>query len=384
MLRLFLGSFVAPERMSLLICLAAMSSLAGCATLPASGPTAGEVSRAAHRPENGIGYKIVPITPDLLPTAGAVPDTKLDSLLSLSAPAPASDRIQVGDQLSVTIYEVGVSLFGAPTALGTAQTLPASPIANVTRTTVLVNEEGAVSLPYVGQVIVAGRLPSDVQATIERRLRPMSQSPQVLVSVAESVGNVAYALGSFAKPGRYRLSAAHERLLDLVALAGGSPLDQNDAEVRVVRGQKVGVARLGDVRAEDNSNLVLQPGDRVTLVSRPRTYTVFGAVDRVSQVPFAAARVSLAEAIARVGGPSENRANPKAVFLFRYIDDGDTPTIYRVNLKDPQAYFICQRFYIRDKDVIYFSNSASNPPAKLINLINQLFSPLVTARILTN
>jgi polysaccharide export outer membrane protein len=46
----------------------------------------------------------------------------------------------------------------------------------------------------------------------------------------------------------------------------------------------------------------------------------------------------------------------------------------------PSSYFLSQRFAVRDKDVVYIANARSNRPAKLIGIINQLFSPFVTAR----
>ncbi len=49
----------------------------------------------------------------------------------------------------------------------------------------------------------------------------------------------------------------------------------------------------------------------------------------------------------------------------------------------PSSYFLSQRFAIRDKDVIYIANAAAMRPAKLVNIINQLVSPAVTAKILT-
>ena len=49
----------------------------------------------------------------------------------------------------------------------------------------------------------------------------------------------------------------------------------------------------------------------------------------------------------------------------------------------PASYFLAQQFAMRDKDVIYVANAASNRPAKLVAIINQLFSPVVTARALT-
>ena len=59
------------------------------------------------------------------------------------------------------------------------------------------------------------------------------------------------------------------------------------------------------------------------------------------------------------------------------------PVIYQLNLMKPASYFLSQRFKIHDKDVIYVANAAANRPAKLVSIINQLFSPIVTARALT-
>lgn len=371
-----------------LIAVLAIASLTACSTLPSSGPTAGEITRAQRGAGNQIGYKIVDLSPEAIAATEDRVDTRLIALEAIEASSSyqSADVIRPGDQLNIAIYEVGVSLFGGAVAVGNPQNTSATtfgnPVAGGPRLTVQVNDKGTIYLPYIGAIAVAGRVPADVQREIQTRLKPMSQSPEVVVSVAESVENVAYLSGAIAKPGRYRLSAAQERLVDLIAIGGGSSLDPADAEVRLVRGDRVATAKLVDVRAEAGGNIVLQPGDRIEIVKNPRSFTVFGASDRVSQIAFGGPNVSLTEAIARAGGPSDNRANPAAVFVFRYESTKDA-VIYRLNLKDPQSYFLSQRFQLRDKDVLYFANSPSNPPAKLINLINMLFSPLVTARVLT-
>ena len=96
--------------------------------------------------------------------------------------------------------------------------------------------------------------------------------------------------------------------------------------------------------------------------------------------------VSLAEAVARAGGPTDSSADPSAIFLFRYDPQVDgaqaVPIVYRLNMLNPTSYFLAQRFLVRDKDVIYIGNAAANQPAKLVAIINQLFSPIVTARAL--
>jgi polysaccharide export outer membrane protein len=38
---------------------------------------------------------------------------------------------------------------------------------------------------------------------------------------------------------------------------------------------------------------------------------------------------------------------------------------------------------MHDKDVIYIANAAANQPSKFVNIINQLFSPFITARAIT-
>jgi len=145
-------------------------------------------------------------------------------------------------------------------------------------------------------------------------------------------------------------------------------------------------------------DLVLLPGDRIQIIRRPQTYTVFGAT-KVSQVNFDNPALTLAEAMARAGGPADDRADPSAIFVFRYAraQDGTplvpdsakpelagipAPTIYRLDMMRPTSYFLAQNFMLRDKDVLYVANAAANRPSKLIGVVNQLFSPLVTAKIL--
>ncbi len=155
--------------------------------------------------------------------------------------------------------------------------------------------------------------------------------------------------------------------------------------MRFNRGGRTLEERLGRIRAGAADDLVLVPGDRIELIKRPRSFLVLGASTRVSQVSFETGDLSLAEAVARAGGPTDAVADPSAVFLFRYDPKAPNgpdaaPMIYRLNMMQPASYFLSQRFAIRDKDVIYIANAASNRPAKLVAIINQLFSPFVTAR----
>ncbi|AMK18957.1 polysaccharide export protein [Sphingobium sp. MI1205] len=366
------------------------AALGGCATLPSNGPTAGQIQQSVKKAKGGLNLALVDLSPVAVTALAAEQAGGSADLASLIRPGgmDSPELIRPGDTLSVAIYEVGVSLFSAQTAAGgELSNQVTNPVANAQRMSgVQVDESGGIQLPYIGYLIVAGLSPRTVESLIEQRLQGMSQSPRAIVSISDSLANTVYLSGAVARPGRYRLTIAREKLRDYLAIAGGVQGDPEDVAVRFLRDGKSVEMRLSDVGINSPNDVVLVPGDQIEILKRPRTYTVFGASDRVAQVPFGAPELSLSEAIARAGGPSDARANARGVFLFRMEQaegQGTRPVIYRLNMMDAGQYFLAQQVRMRDKDIIYFSNSASGPPTKLIGIINQLFGPFVTARALT-
>jgi polysaccharide biosynthesis/export protein len=208
-----------------------------------------------------------------------------------------------------------------------------------------------------------------------------------LVVIKSNIASTVYVAGDVHTPGRFNLSLQRERLLDAIALAGGATYSAEDTVVRFNRGDHFLEERLGRIRSGAADDLVLVPGDRIELIKRPRSFIALGATQKVSQIAFETGDLSLAEAVARAGGPTDAVADPSAVFLFRYDPaapgNNEKPIIYRLDMMQPASYFLSQRFAVRDKDVIYIANAAANRPAKLVNIINQLFAPFVTARALT-
>jgi len=366
--------------------LPALALLGACSTLPGSGPTAGEIRRGAQPDRNTVGFRIVDFSPQVVGDveARAVAADAAQPTLASLARSGRNDVVGPGDVLTVNIYEVGVALFG------TGREIPGQGYDASARgepfPAVVVDRSGAITLPYVGRLEVAGRTPAEIGTLIEGSLRGKSQSPQALVAVRLNVSDTVFVSGDVRKPGRFDLTLQNERLLDAVALAGGAVNSAEDTVVRFNRGNQTLEERLGRIRAGAADDLVLVPGDRIELIKRPRSFLVLGASTRVSQISFETGDLSLAEAVARAGGPNDAVADPAAVFLFRYDPPAPgtaaaQPVIYRLNMMQPSSYFMSQRVAVRDKDVIYIANAASNKPAKLVGIINQLFSPIVTATI---
>jgi polysaccharide export outer membrane protein len=365
----------------------AVLALAGCAGLPSSGPTAHQILGQAAPRKAPPAFRVVTLDQDHIDAlnAAAHAGSRGGSLASL-ADAALRGVVGPGDTLSIDLYEVGVSLFsGSRATAAGADAFDASAhgeqIAAVT-----VDENGDLRLPFAGKIHVAGKTPGEVEQLIEQRLAGQSQHPQVVVSLKDSVYSSVVVSGNVHKPGRIALTPGRERIVDAIAAAGGTETSADDVMLRFSRGGRRIEQRLGDIEAGSGDDLVLDPGDRIDAVRAPRSFTVFGATGKVSEVSFDVPRVSLAEALARSQGPNDAAADPSAIFLFRngaLAGPDGLPTIYRINMLDAKTYFLAQKLSVQDKDLIYIANARANQPGKFVAIINQLFSPAVAVRAIS-
>jgi len=389
------------------------TALSGCTTLPRNGPTGSQISRGVTK-QNAIGFKIVDIAPENIGALSTI-SSPTGALAALSANG-VIDRIGPGDILSVEIYEIGVTLFGghasigSPNASASSETGLSASNETIGNGGVVVDRDGNISLPYIGTIQVAGLTTAQVQDEIVVRLQGQSQSPQVIVSLRRNVANTVVVMGDVANPGHLPLTLARERLLDVIAEKGGisrtvqtgsstaTGTGAQDVVVRFTRRGRVAEQPLDSIVAGSPDDLVLLGGDRIELIRQPRTFTVFGALDRIAQIPFESRTLTLAEALARAGGPNDGRADPRSVFVFRLTPEASIPeseqpgalpvssaivmkpVAYRINMMQAQNYFLAQRFVMRDKDLIYIGNASANQPLKLMQALGQLFSPVIAVQ----
>ena len=264
----------------------------------------------------------------------------------------------------------------------------------------VVGADGGVSVPFAGRIPVAGRSTVDVQRGIEQRLAEKAIEPQVIVTITKSVTYAATVSGEVVTGARVPLSVNGDRLLDLIALAGGAKSAVYDTFVRLSRDEVTVTIPMERLVSDPGENIFAQPGDVLTLVRVPQTYSVLGATGQNAQITFNAERITLAEAIAKAGGLQDLRSDPAGVFLFRFEPpavvttlnaaqlgtgpDRSSPVVYRLDMSDANAYFLAQRFTIEDKDVIYVANARLNELQKFFTLLNTLTGPVITGIVVKN
>jgi polysaccharide export outer membrane protein len=311
-----------------------------------------------------------------------------------------------------------------------------------------VGTDGAISVPYAGRVPAAGRLPAEVQQAIEARLADKALGPQVLVIVknsavnavtvlltesgrASSVGSgetsIETLIGSPSNPveanrvetraaaaagtgvsanpipaapmagTRVPLSPGGDRLLQIIAAAGGAKTPVHETFVRLSRGGVTATIPLEQLVADPAEDLYAQPGDVVTLVQVPQTFSVFGATGRNAEIAFDARNITLGEALGKSQGLRDDLAKPEGVFLFRYEPDsvlqaldqpvaagargGVSPVVYRFDLRDGKTYSLAQEFPVRDKDVIFVADAPAAQLYKFFTALNQVTGPIVTGLV---
>jgi polysaccharide export outer membrane protein len=366
---------------SLLIAMA----LSGCASLPSSGPTGNEIKRSAAQLSQSLGIELVQ-----LGTIEQLPPSDVAVLPNLGTyPAPPTDMVGPGDVLDVAIYEAGVTLFAGSSPNAAAQLSGGfDPSAKVERLPPnRVDDDGYIRLPYIGRLKVMGKTTSEIEAMVRKGMRGMSQDPQILISIRESISNSVILGGEVARPGRLVLPTNQESLLDAVALAGGYRGEAKDLIVRVQRAGRQIEMRLGSIFDAKEADFRVYPGDRIILVKSPRTFSVMGAPGRVEHFTFGGSSVSLAEALAMAGGTNPSTGDAKAIFVFRYAkatDGVERPTVYHLNMTNAGSFFLAQRFPMQDKDILYVGNAGANQPTKLVQIISQLFAPVVAVSSLAN
>lgn len=358
--------------------------LSACASLPSSGPTGAEIRHAAVVKPGQYPFTLVEVDmPAAVPPAPVVPAPTLSTF-----PPRPTDLLGPGDVLNVTIYEAGVALFGnsplrtAVAAGGAADTSSSAERLPLMR----VDDYGYIKVPFMGRVRAAGRTASELQAIIQSGLRGMSQDPQVMVSIDQSITNSVILAGEVVKPGRLVLATNRESLVDAIALGGGYRGNAKDAVARVQRDGETFEIRLSDLLDMPHEDVTVAPGDRITVISRPQSFSVLGAPNKADELVFPRPRLTLAEAVALAGGANPNAGDAAAVFVFRYVlqpNGTEQPTVYHLNMMRAGAYLLSQRFRMRDGDVLYIGNARANQPVKFVQLLSQLFVPIATARAVT-
>ena len=365
--------------------------LAACST--SVGPSRKSVEKAPAQAAIQ-GMQVVEITDDLARRVN-VDQAEGNFAANIGNAAPVGTRVGVGDALEVTIWEAApAALFGTAN-IGTRVGSDVQTSRSSTLPTIEVGPSGTVTIPFAGQVPAAGRTLRQIEQDIVARLRGKAHQPQVIVRMARNATLNVTVLGDVKDPQRVPLTPRGERLLDVIAQAGGTSQPLERMTIQITRGGVVQRMAARDLVSDPQQNIVLQSDDVVTAFFQPYSFTVLGAAGKNEEVRFEGAGITLSQALGRIGGLQDDRADPRGVFLFRWERpdllgplaqglqpnaEGRVPVIYQADMKKADTYFAAQRFGMRDGDVIYVANSQLSDLQRFVNILASSVLPVATVR----
>lgn len=375
---------------------AVVVALSACSSLPTSGPSHSavlKINQNANVSELASKVNVVELNDRLVQQMYlAQQSQKFSGFTGVGSDSVYSGAVNIGDVLEISIWE-------APPAVlfGTTFNSEGQGSGYVTHLpTQMVNQKGTVTVPFVGNIRVAGKTPEAIQSQIVAALNRKANQPQAVVKVANNFSNDVKVIRQGSTV-RMPLTANSERVLDAVAAVGGTTENIEDVTVQLTRGNQVKTLSFETLIADPSQNIMLRSGDVISLLNTPYKFTGLGALGNNQQMRFSSSGITLAEAIGKMGGLINSRSDPRGVFVFRYTpfsqldyqsqqnwlvkgyNEGmDVPTVYRANLLEPQTMFLLQRFPIKDKDIVYVSNAPLSEFQKFLRMIFSITSPITS------
>lgn len=204
--------------------------------------------------------------------------------------------------------------------------------------TVRVAEDGSITLTLLGKIEVADLTAQELEQKLAALLGEKYTQSGAHVTVFIREYQKISVLGAVGRPGMYEL-VGPMTLLQAIAQAGGQTA-QAMAEIYVYRTDAEGKQQRISIRLDElaggdqDLNIVLQPKD-VVMVPIDQTFNVFvyGEVRTPGAIPYLRSkRITLLQAVAQAGGPTEWAKRSKVV-IKRKDNKSGKEMVIRVNLK---------------------------------------------------
>lgn len=365
--------------------LAIVAILGGCSTLPRDGPSGASVDAGATTAQAQGSYALVPLTYEVTERMNAVPPKFFGTLSAASSERPA-DVIGEGDTLAISIFDPSGALFGGTLGSGSASAVQTRSGGSQALPGVTVDRSGSVAVPFAGQVRVEGLTAPQAAAAIRRALVGKVANPQVLVGISNNASNTVNVFGDVRQPGRAPLGVNSDRILDILAAAGGSARETDDLTISIQRDGQTYTAPLTAVTTEFGENVRLQRGDVINVQYKPRRFSTFGALNAVAQVDMPAGPMTLTGAMSKVGGLNTNTANARRVMIFRFerpevaealgitqpATPKGVPVVYQLDFNEAANVFAATNMQIMPEDVIYVPLAGAAEARKFFEFVQSV------------
>jgi polysaccharide export outer membrane protein len=382
----------------LLLCLV-VSMVAGCTIIPGNQSFSNREESDVRLPvQQGdllapANIKIRPITAELIIDMFQAARPPIgDGTSSAKVAAKDSPRFMGDNPASVPEYRLGpgdiisIIVWDHPEL-----TIPAGSFRTAEQAGTVVAEDGTIFYPYVGVIKAQGKTTRELRAILSDKLAKYIEKVQLDVRMVAFRSQQVYVVGEVAKPGIQQVTDIPMTVLDAVNRAGGFTPEADFSRVLLTRR---GTTYLVDIQAmydygASGQNALLEQGDIVNVADRSYNKVfVLGEIAKPGSLVMNRKRSTLAEALSDAGYINQNTADPRWIYVMR--GNADTPELFHLDSRLPDALLLADRFPLRPRDIIYVDTAPvvrwqrviANilPTATMLDLTSQTQYPLFGGR----
>nr|WP_298248847.1 polysaccharide export protein [uncultured Halomonas sp.] len=275
-------------------------------------------------------------------------------------------QVGAGDILSIIIYD------------HPELTIPAGAERSASEAGNVVRPDGTIFYPFLGRISVVGKTTDQIRVQLTRGLSVYLKDPQVDVFVAQFNAKKAYVTGAVGSPGALPITNVPMTIVDAINAAGGPSDDAYWHDLTLIRDGEEEQLSLFAILSEGDQtqNRLLRDGDQLHLASADNQgIAMLGQVISPGNLRMSRERLSLTDALSRVGGINETRGDASGIFVLRPApaESDKLATVYQLDVSDATAYMMASKFPLEASDVVYVTTA---PVARWNRVISLLLPSL--------
>lgn len=219
--------------------------------------------------------------------------------------------------------------------------------------TYTVNEEGKITVPYIGQVTAIGKDKVTLAAELNEKLKKYIKNPDVRVEIPNPNNTLVFVTGEVGNPGEVKVKP-DSRILDVFAKVGNLKDTADKKAVVLQRGGKnITIDVLAAEQGDPTENVILEVNDRIIVPKKVEgKIKVLGEVATPGEKDLASRKMTPMEAI-KAAGDFKDTANKTAVILQH--KDGSRLTLDLEAASKGLADPLMDNLYLAEDDVLVVS-----------------------------
>jgi len=234
----------------------------------------------------------------------------------------------------------------------------------------VVDDNGDLYYPYVGDIHVGGKTVSEVRSLLTSELSRYFRKVKLDVRVLSFQSHRAAVVGEVKTPGIQAMNETPMTVSEAISRAGGVTEYADLSNVALARDgklYKIDVLSLYE-KGGSTQNLLLKDGDVLNIPNnKDNKVFVMGEVGRQQALQMNKDKMTLAQALAEAYGVDFNSSRPEKIYVIR---PGDmNPEIFQLNAESPDALILADQFALQSHDTVFVGTAGVTQFSRVLNQI---------------